>query len=281
MSNQPAYLRYIDLESRDGSKSPYRIACMVLNRPQQANCFNGEMLDCLVEKLKEVKDDKSVRLLLFQGEGKHFSAGADLNWMKQSAAMSYEENLHESTKLTDMFETLSYMEIPTVAIVQGGTYGGGVGIVACCDFAIASDEAKFCLSEAKIGLIPAVVLPYLNRKTACGQLRRHILGGRPFSAAEAKDFGLVQVTSSKPDLEKAVREEVNQLLVASPEAQGSYKRLQKYLSNHSYQQGPYTAAAIAIARASDFGQSGLNAFLEKKDAPWICRLPETEPIVQG
>jgi len=280
MEKQAAYLKFFELSTPKGEKSPYQIATIVLNRPKQANSFNGEMLDCITHELEKIKNDKSIRLLIFQGAGKHFSAGADLNWMKETAQLSYEENLSEANKLTSMFETLSLLDIPTIAVVTGGTYGGGVGIVACCDFAIATETAKFCLSEVKIGLLPAVVLPYLNRKTQCGQLRRHVLGGKDFGAKQAKEFGLIQVETSANNIEASLHQEVNQLLVASPEAQASYKTLQKHLSNHSYQQGPYTAAAIAMARASDFGKAGLNSFLQKSEAPWLCKLPEETLLLE-
>lgn len=280
MSKQPAYLKFHTLRTIDDQPTPYRVASIVLNRPLQANAFCGDMLVAIHRELLKVKEDKSIRMLLFQGAGEHFSAGADLNWMKETATQgSYEDNVAEASKLTEMFETLSELEVPTMCIVKGAAYGGGVGIVACCDFTIATETAQFCLSEAKIGLLPAVVLPYVNRKTVCGQLRRHVLGGRVFNANDAKDFGLIQIQSGCEELEQKVIDEVNQILEASPEAQASYKRLQKYLSNHSYKQGPYTAAATAIARASDFGQLGLTAFLEKKTAPWVCKLAEGEPVI--
>ena len=279
MENREAYLKFTELETMEGESSPYKIASLILNRPKQANCFTGQMLDCITAELEKVKSDKSIRLLLFQGAGRHFSAGADLNWMVETAQLGHQQNIEEATKLTNMFETLSKLEIPTIAVVKGGTYGGGVGIVACCDFAIATETAKFCLSEVKIGLLPAVVLPYLNRKTQCGQLRRHVLGGKDFGPEQAKEFGLIQINTMSNNLEDTLRQEINQLLIASPEAQAAYKGLQKHLSNHSYQQGPYTAAAIAIARASDFGQSGLKAFLEKKTAPWVCKLPHAANVM--
>ena len=280
MSEKTAYLKYHKLRTRDDKATPYRVASIVLNRPKQANAFGGEMLVTIHQLLGEVQNDKSLRMLLFQGSGENFSAGADIAWLKDAVVSgSHEENVAEANKLTEMFETLSNLAVPTMCVVRGAAYGGGVGIVACCDFTVASESAKFCLNEARIGLLPAVVLPYLNRKTVCGQLRRHILGGRVFQANDAKDFGLVQVQAQRGELEQVVRQEINQILEASPEAQASYKRLQKHLSNHSYQQGPYTAAAIAIARASDFGQAGLSAFLEKKPAPWVCKLDESEAIL--
>ncbi len=281
MHQDPAVLHYTNLETYQGGESPYKIATIYLNRPAQANAFDGEMLTSIKEKLDTIKGDKRVRLVLFQGTGTHFSGGADLHWMLNAAERSYEHNLVEASKLTDMLETLSELDVPTIAMVKGAAIGGAVGIVACCDFAIAAESATFSLNEAQLGLIPAVVLPYVNRKTSCGQLRRHVLGGKAFGAQDAKDFGLVQVVTKCRDLESVVRSEINQLLQASPEAQGSYKRLQKYLSNNSYQQGPYTAAAIAIARASDFGQSGLRCFLQNEPAPWVCRLPDQAQVIIG
>lgn len=276
---EPAYLDYVPLVTKDGSPSPYKMASLVIHRPHKANAFDRAMLEKVTALLEQVKKDKSIRLLVFQGTGKHFTGGADLSWMLESAKMSHAENLAEATKLTTMFEALSWMDIPTVAVVRGAVYGIGVGIVACCDFAIADESATFSLNEALIGLIPAVVLPYVNRKVDCGQLRRHVLGGKSFSGPDARDYRLVQVLAAANDLGHTVKGELNQLLMASPEAQGSYKRLQKYLGNNSYQQGPFTAAAIAIARASDFGQVGLRCYLQNEPAPWLCQIPEDHEIL--
>lgn len=278
-NKEPAYVNYVSLETQQGDLSPYRIANLVINRPHQANAFDGETLIRVTQLLEEIKQEKGIRLVLFQAEGANFTGGADLKWMLASSKMNHHDNVEEATKLTTMFETLSHMEVPTAALVKGASYGIGVGIVACCDFAIAEDTATFSLNEARLGLIPAVVLPYINRKADCGQLRRHVLGGRTFSADEAKEFGILQVVAPKSDIEHITRGEVNQLLLSSPEAQASYKRLQKYLGNNSYQQGPYTAAAIAIARASDFGQIGLRSYLQNEPAPWVCQVPETSPLV--
>jgi methylglutaconyl-CoA hydratase len=211
---------------------------------------------------------------LIQGAGKHFSAGADLNWMKEAVTLSHAENVAEAERLTAMFDTLAAMPVPTVAVVRGSSYGGAVGIVACCDVAIATETAKFALSEARVGIIPAVILPYLARKIRGGDLRRLALSGRVFSTAEAKENGLVQVATTTEALPGVLTDELNQLLSAAPEAQGRFKILHRDVEANGRAQGSYTARAIADARTSVSGQAGLKAFLEKSAPAWLAKIPE-------
>lgn len=261
-----ATLKYVDLQGGG------RIASVTLNRPEAANSFNGELLVELTGLFRKVRDQADVRLLLLQGAGKHFSAGADLNWMKAAAALDHAGNLKESTKLLDMFESLATLEIPTVAVVHGAAFGGGVGLIAACDYAIATETAKICLSEVKIGLIPAVIAPYLARKMHAGSLMRLALSGRIFSGVEAREAGLVTVTTMEQELPQVLEREVSALLEASPEAQRAYKRLQKNLEKN-FPQSNDTVEAIAALRVSASGQEGLAAFFAQTKAPWVKSLP--------
>ncbi len=268
-----AYVHYTDLLDAEGKSSGDRLATLVLNRPDAANAFSGELLSQMTQIFQDLAKDRSLRLLLLQGSGKHFSAGADLHWMKAAAALDFAGNLAEAEKLTHMFEALAHLPFPTLAIAKGAAFGGAVGLIAACDYAWAYDQAKFCLSETKIGLIPAVILPYLARKIVPGQLQRHALSARVFQAQEAREMGLIQVVAKESELEDLLRAEIEQILLASPEAQTAYKSLQEQLRLEGYPQNEQTAHAIASIRASAMGQQGLSAFFQKTPAPWVRKLP--------
>lgn len=274
-----AYLQKIPLVRTDGTIADDHVATLVINRPEAANAFNGDILEDLTAALESVHQDRTCRALLLQGAGKHFSAGADLTWMQASARLGVEENCTEARKLIRMFEALDSLRIPTISVVRGAAYGGAVGLVACTDFAIATTAARFCLSEIRVGLLPAVILPYLSRKIPQGSLRRLTLEARVFNHQEARECHLVQVIAESDQLEQTVREEINQLLQGSPEAQAAYKTLQLSLQENAFRQGEETVKAIAAARASRSGQAGLAAFFDKKPAPWVLQISPTAPIL--
>jgi len=269
-----AYLHYTKLENALGEETEDRLATLIINRHEAANAFSGELLVQMKALLDEVQADPSVRLLLLQGSGKHFSAGADLHWMKQAAQMDYSGNIGEAEKLTAMFEALAGLRVPTIAVVKGAAFGGAVGLVVACDYALAVDNVRFCLSEVKIGLLPAVILPYLGRKIEPGSLKRYMLSARIFHADEAMAVGLVQAVATINEIESLLHEEVNLLLAASPEAQASCKWLYQRVEGQAWAQGPETVEAIARTRASSMGQAGLSAFFQKIDPPWLRRLPK-------
>jgi methylglutaconyl-CoA hydratase len=270
-----AYLHYIPLVSIEGRPSEARIATLVLNRPDAANAFSGDLLVRITQLLDEVAKDPSVRVLLLQGSGKHFSAGADLHWMKSSALLDFQGNLSEAKKLSAMFESLSALKIPTIAIIKGAVFGGAVGLLAACDYAFADESAKVCLSEAKIGLIPAVILPYLQRKIPAAALHRMVMGSQILTAEQLLKLGLVQevAASAKGQLEALIRSEINALLQTSPEAQAAYKVLWSKIELGK-QDEEITADAIAKIRASQMGQHGLQSFFQKQPPTWILSLPE-------
>lgn len=268
-----AYLHYLPLVTPSGRESDFRVATLVLNRPDAANAFSGELLLRITELLEEVKADPSVRLLTLQGSGKHFSSGADLLWMKESAQLKHEGNLAEAKKLSAMFESLSSMRVPTMAIVKGAVFGGAVGLLAACDYAFADESAKACLSEAKIGLIPAVILPYLQRKIPPAVLHRMAMSSPILLSDQLLRIGLVQELASGSKLESLVRSEINALLQTSPEAQAAYKMLWSELTP-GVQSEEVTASAIARIRASAMGQHGLQSFFKKETPSWVLQLPE-------
>ena len=249
-------------------KADNYVATITLNRPAEANAFNGAMMDSLKEHFDQVALDAKCRLLVLQGAGKHFSAGADLEWMRDATRMTEEQNRKDAQKLLDMYEALYHLPMPTVALVHGAAYGGAVGLVACCDVALAKAGSRFCLSEVKMGLIPAIISPYLARKMPLGYLTDYALNGQIFDAAAAERCGLIQKVIPSEGWESLLRAEVNALLATAPGAQRAFKSLQRQLQATGFAQGDTTVHAIAKARVSKEAQAALGAFLDKKDSPW-------------
>lgn len=261
-------LRFRQLPEAPGS----HIAVLSLNRPDAANAFNDAVIHGAVQAIAEVRRRPGCRALVIRGKGKHFSAGADLAWMQASAQLTLEENRRDAHNLTELFESLANLPIPTLALIHGSAYGGAVGLAACCDITIATRSARFCLSEVRLGLLPAVILPYLARKMRLGDLRRLALTARPFDAEEALRSGLVQQVVDEAELNNAARSELALLLAAAPEAQAELKVLLKQVVEDSLKQGAHTVEAIAKLRAGATGQAGLNAFFSKQAAPWVVTL---------
>ncbi len=252
---------------------PDSIGILSIARPDAANAFSAAVMQELTDHLAKLKTTAHLRAVVLRGKGKHFSAGADLNWMKASAALSKPENEADARKLTLLFESLYQLPVPTIAAVTGAAYGGAVGLTAACDYAVATTSAKFCLSEVKLGLLPAVILPYLARKISSGQLRRLSLSARVFNANEALNVGLVQRVCADTELEQVLKDEISQILSCSPEAQKELKILQHKLMLKSFAQNEDTVEAIAKIRTSDSAQAGLKAFFEETATPWNIQLP--------
>ena len=244
-----------------------RIAWLEFHRPDQANAFSAEMMHETTGHLKSLAVNKDVRLLVISGAGKHFSGGADLNWMKASAKLSFDENIIDANRLRDMFESIIHFQAPKIALVRGAAYGGAVGIIACCDYAIADESAKFCLSEAKLGLAPAVIAPYLLRKMRHGALRRFALTSRVFSAKDALEAGLIEIVTGS--IEDTLREEINALLTCGPNAQMAINQLFNHLRNKNWSQCEETVETISRLRTSTDGQAGLSSFFSKSSPPWL------------
>ncbi len=275
----PVLVEYYDLMDEAGNPSENRLASLVINQPETANALSSKILVAMTQNLHLIAQDQTVRALIIQSKGKHFSAGANLKWMQESARLGYEKNREEAEKLTAMFEAIYHMPMPTIAVAKGASYGGAVGMIAACDYALATESARFCLSEAKIGLIPAVILPYLSRKMMRGPLRRLTLSSYVFNAAEALSYGLVEQVVPMEAMEQAVRSEIQNILAASPQSQLAYKKLQDEMDEHQGRQGSYTADAIAKIRASVSGQEGLTAFFAKRKPLWFCQIADTAELI--
>jgi len=246
------------------------VARLRLNRPELHNAFDAMLIAALTGALEAVADDDSVRVVVLEGEGLSFSAGADLNWMRGMAAASEEANRTDSLALARLMRTLDELPRPTIARVQGAAFGGGVGLVACCDIAIASADAKFGLTESKLGLLPAVISPYVLDAIGPRQARRWFATGEIFDAATALQIGLLHQVVANDALDGAVQRQVDLLLKAGPHASAQAKSLVRRVAferdrdrlDHD------NAALIARLRVSDEGQEGLGAFLDKRKPRW-------------
>lgn len=247
------------------------VASLVLNRPEVHNAFDDLMIAELIQVLDKLAADTQVKVLLLSSNGKNFSAGADLNWMRSMAEKDYQQNLDDANELAMLMHKLDSFPKPTIAVVQGAAFGGAVGLVACCDIAIASDNASFCLSEVKIGLIPAVISPYVMRALGERQCRRYFLTAERFSADTAKQLGLLHEVHDKDALSATLDSLIQNLLQNSPAAVTSAKQLLAEI----YQQAvgepliKLTTTAIARIRVSEEGQEGLQAFLTKRQPNWL------------
>lgn len=248
------------------------VATVTLRRPDIHNAFDDELIERLRRELQGLNNDPNVRVVMLAAEGKSFSAGADLNWMKRMAGYERAENLEDAKNLGKLMATLYRMRQPTVAIVQGPAYGGGVGLVAACNIAIASESATFCLSEVRLGLIPAVIGPYVIEAMGERQAMRYMLTAEKFSAREAMRLGLVHDVVPADVLQDRQNEIVEDLLKGGPKALSEVKNLVSYITNSATQDEKVvrdTAGHIARVRATDEGQEGVAAFLEKRKAKWV------------
>ena len=246
------------------------VARLRLNRPELHNAFDAMLIAALTGALEAVADDDSVRVVVLEGEGLSFSAGADLNWMRGMAAASEEANRTDSLALARLMRTLDELPRPTIARVQGAAFGGGVGLVACCDIAIASADAKFGLTESKLGLLPAVISPYVLDAVGPRQARRWFATGEIFDAATALQIGLLHQVVANDALDGAVQRQVDLLLKAGPHASAQAKSLVRRVAFERERDrlDHDNAALIARLRVSDEGQEGLGAFLDKRKPRW-------------
>jgi len=247
------------------------VALVALARPDVHNAFNETLIAELTTTLAALDRDDSVRAVVIAGAGKSFCAGADLNWMKKMAAYDAAENLADAQALALMLRTLNGLSKPTVACVRGAAFGGGVGLVACCDIAVAAHDAIFSLSEAKLGLIPATISPYVIEAIGARQARRYFLTAERFTAAEAFRIGLVHDIVPEPELDARINELLGELLVAGPVAQLECKALIRGVAHKPIDADVIagTAEHIAAVRASPEGKEGVAAFLGKRSPKWV------------
>lgn len=251
------------------------IATMTLNRPDKHNAFDDAMINEMVAYLQDLATNDSIRALIVAGTGKSFSAGADLAWMKRMAEYDRDANLADAQQLALLMRLLDDFNRPTLALVNGAAFGGAVGLMACCDSVIAVDSGKFCLSEVRIGLIPAVISPFVANKLGNSWGRHLMTSAAVFNANEAMQYGLVHQVVPVEELASAGEAWVKQTLNNSPQAVADIKRLlRKFDANAPLAKDNLAATeaatteAIADIRVSEAGQAGLQAFLNKQAAPW-------------
>ncbi len=247
------------------------IARVTLNRPEVRNAFNDEVIAELTAVFGELGRRAEVRAVVLAASGTAFCAGADLNWMKRMAGYSREENLADAAALARMLEVIATCPKPTIARVQGDVYAGGVGLVAACDMVVAVDTAHFCLSEVKIGLIPATISPYVIRAMGARASQRYFLTAERFSAGEAHRIGFVHEVVPAAELDAKVAALTGALVSASPEAVKACKQLVHDVTGREITPAliQHTVEGIADIRASAEGKEGVRAFLEKRKPSWL------------
>jgi methylglutaconyl-CoA hydratase len=256
------------LVTRDGP-----VARVTLNRPQLHNAFDEALIAGLAQTFQALGEDEAVRAVVLTGAGKSFSAGADLNWMKRAAGYDEEQNRADARALELMLRTIDDCPKPVVAMVQGAAIGGGLGLVAACDVAIAGEAARFATSEVRLGIVPAVISPFVVRAIGARQARRYFLTAERFGAEEARRIGLVHEVAPTAELENRVAAVLAEILRGGPEALASAKQLVRLVETMP-QGGSILAEAtvgmIAERRASPEGKEGIAAFLEKRKPAWAA-----------
>ncbi|MCQ4277287.1 gamma-carboxygeranoyl-CoA hydratase [Stutzerimonas degradans] len=252
------------------NKDARGVATLWLNRADKNNAFDARVIGELNTALAEMRDDASIRFLVLRGRGKHFSAGADLGWMRESAELDYQANLDDAHELGELMQRLHQLPQPTLAVVQGAAFGGALGLIACCDMAIGASDALFCLSEVRIGLAPAVISPFVVKAIGERAARRYALTAERFDGERARELGLLAETYPAEELDAALERWVDNLLLNSPQALRACKALLLEVGDGDYDAAlrQTTEQAIARLRTSPEGQEGLSAFLEKRTPAW-------------
>ena len=248
------------------------VGIVTLNNPEKHNAFDDVLITDLTAALRTLDANENVRVVTLSAVGKSFSAGADLNWMKRMSSYSEEENLRDAMALGELMRTLHELSKPTIARVQGATYGGGVGLVACCDIAVGTHNAAFSLSEVKLGLIPAVISPYVIAAIGERAAHRYFLTAERFDAAEGFRLGLLhELVASDDDMDEKINDICDALMQGGPLAHFEAKALISAVSNRPIDDAVIadTAKRIARVRASAEGKEGLSAFLDKRKSRWI------------
>ena len=249
------------------------VLTLCMNRPEVHNAFDAIMIRELTEELKSADQNDTVRMVVITGTGSCFSAGADLNWMKSLVNASEEENESDALRLAELMRNLNYLSKPTIARINGAAFGGGLGLIAACDITVAVDSARFGLTEARLGLAPAVISPYVIRRIGEANARRYFLSAERFDSQRAYDIGLIQQSVAAEQLDDAIEENISQLLKSGPSAVAHCKQLVFKIAGHNADaqkvDDEYTARLIASLRVSAEGQEGLAAFLEKRKPGWV------------
>ncbi|MGE0753661.1 MAG: enoyl-CoA hydratase-related protein [Alphaproteobacteria bacterium] len=252
------------------------VARVTLNRPEIHNAFDDTLIDELTHAFKQLDADKTVRLAVLSGHGKSFCAGGDLNWMRKMKDYGREENIEDSSRLEGMFATLAGFSKPLISVVHGAAMGGGTGLAAVSDFVLASEDARFGFTEARLGIAPSVISPYVIEKVGVSYARAYFLSGMHFPSEVAHDMGLVHKVVARDDLHDAAEELIAEFLKAAPEAARKSKSLIRSIVNLSRDNTAreairqLTIETIADLRISEEGQEGMDALLSKRKPKWVA-----------
>jgi len=247
------------------------VARITLDNPDKRNAFDDIIIASLTEAFEKVGDDDSVRVVVLQAAGKHFSAGADLNWMRAMGKLDAQQNQQDALRLAALMQAIDQCAKPVIARVQGAAFGGALGLICAADMAVAADNSRFCLSEVKLGIVPAVISPYVVRAMGPRQANRYFMTAEVIAADRAQQIGIVHEVVSEDALDSAVDALVQSLLSGGPLAQVETRALIARVSDGPIDDAMLndTAALIARLRTGEEGQEGLSAFLEKRPPPWI------------
>lgn len=247
------------------------VAFIWLNRPEVHNAFDRDLIDALSTAFRELGADADVRVIVLAGRGRSFSAGADVEWMKQQGLASPEKNNEDAMRLAEMFQAIAVCPKPTVARVHGAAIGGGMGLICACDIAVGSADAIFATSEVRLGLTPATIAPYVVRAMGPRHARRYFQTGERFDPATAQRIGVLHEVVEADALDGRVRKLSEALLAGAPQAQKEAKELVDFVADRSIDTGlmQQTAQKIAARRATDEAAEGLSAFLGKRRAAWV------------
>jgi methylglutaconyl-CoA hydratase len=245
------------------------VVTVYLNRPEVHNAMNEKLMKELTNSFKELENDDKTRVIILTGKGKSFCAGADLNWMKSMVNYSKEDNIKDSKLLLSLYESIYNCQKPVIGRINGHAFGGGLGLFAVCDIAIAVPDCKFAFSEVKLGIIPAVISTYIARRVNISNMRRLFITGERFSSEYAKHIGLIDFVSSEKEIDEKIKFYIKLLRSSGPNAINEVKKLIDYYEKMDitkYQK--HTVEKISELRISDEGQEGINAFLEKRKTKW-------------
>ncbi|MEQ3637027.1 enoyl-CoA hydratase/isomerase family protein [Alcanivorax sp.] len=248
-----------------------QVARITLDNPNKRNAFDDTIIASLTEAFKQAGSDDSVRVVVLQAAGKHFSAGADLNWMRAMGKLDAKQNQQDALRMATLMQAIDQCAKPVIARVQGAAFGGALGLICAADMAVAADNARFCLSEVKLGIVPAVISPYVVRAMGARQANRFFMTAEVIPAERAQQIGIVHEVVSEDALDSTVDGLIDALLAGGPQAQVEARALIARVSDGPINDAMLndTASFIARLRTGDEGQEGLSAFLEKRSPNWV------------
>jgi methylglutaconyl-CoA hydratase len=262
----------IQVEKKYLSDGQGYISFIELNRPNRANALNEDLVDSMLKALRQVEEDNLCRAVVLKGAGKNFCAGADLTWMSSSAVADKKDNIGDAKKLQSLFQTIVNLSKPSICRVHGAAFGGALGLVACCDIVFASSDSLFCLSELKLGLVPATILPFLMRRMNFSAIRRLSLTAKKIPVERAKTYGLVDEVADNKKIDEVILQELNCLLSVGPESIKVFKKLHDKLILDDVSINSLTTEVLAQVRAGSEAKEGLDCFFTKKNPSWVKKI---------